>query len=89
MCVCVYLQVREVLEGYLDDDQDMKDMNITAKEQHALQVRKSCLHKAPASALLAAVGRTWGRGLRWSCVRLDQQWRLSRYLPTGGGVIAG
>jgi hypothetical protein len=30
--------VREVLEGYLDDDQDMKDMNITAKEQHALQV---------------------------------------------------
>jgi hypothetical protein len=29
--------VREVLEGYLDDDQDMKDMNITAKEQHALQ----------------------------------------------------
>jgi hypothetical protein len=34
--------VREVLEGYLDDDQDMKDMNITAKEQHALQV--SCWH---------------------------------------------
>lgn len=30
------LQVREVLEGYLDDDQDMKDMNLTAKEQHAL-----------------------------------------------------
>jgi hypothetical protein len=36
---CLLLQVREVLEGYLDDDQDMKDMNITAKEQHALQVR--------------------------------------------------
>jgi hypothetical protein len=33
------VQVREVLEGYLDDDQDMKDMNITAKEQHVLQVR--------------------------------------------------
>jgi hypothetical protein len=32
------VQVREVLEGYLDDDQDMKDMNITAKEQHMLQV---------------------------------------------------
>jgi hypothetical protein len=31
------LQVREVLEGYLDDDQDMKDMNLTAKEQHELQ----------------------------------------------------
>jgi hypothetical protein len=31
------VQVREVLEGYLDDDQDMKDMNITAKEQHAMQ----------------------------------------------------
>ena len=29
--------VREVLEGYLDDDQDMKDMNLTAKEQHAAQ----------------------------------------------------
>jgi hypothetical protein len=34
---CHAVQVREVLEGYLDDDQDMKDMNITAKEQHALQ----------------------------------------------------
>jgi hypothetical protein len=24
-----------VLEGYLDDDHDMRAMNITAKEQHA------------------------------------------------------
>lgn len=35
--------MREVLEGYLDDDQDMKDMNITAKEQHALQVSGVCV----------------------------------------------
>lgn len=26
-------QIREVLEKFLDDDQDMKDMNLTLKEQ--------------------------------------------------------
>ena len=41
---CVYIspmQIREVLENYLDDDQDMRDMNLTAKEQHALQVAEA------------------------------------------------
>jgi hypothetical protein len=35
------VQIREVLENYLDDDQDMRDMNLTAKEQHALQVAEA------------------------------------------------
>lgn len=53
-------QVREVLEGYLDDDQDMKDMNITAKEQHALQVSGVCVERGRVDCGMALGGVGWG-----------------------------
>ena len=31
--ICFSPQLREVLEKFLDDDSDMKDMNLTAKQQ--------------------------------------------------------
>jgi hypothetical protein len=50
-------QIREVLEGYLDDDNDMHDMNLTAKELHAAQ------EAAEAAVRLRCRGRGgWGAG---------------------------
>lgn len=69
---CVQRQVREVLEGYLDDDQDMKDMNITAKEQHALQVRQSGLN------LLGTNGQACGAFTVWAAAPLAV--RLQQYI---------
>ena len=42
MCVvtctlCAWLQVREVLEKFLDDDEDMHDLNLTANEAREMQ----------------------------------------------------
>jgi len=48
-------QVREVLEGYLDDDQDMKDMNLTAKEQHELQQQAEAQVRQPLAVVFVFV----------------------------------
>jgi hypothetical protein len=52
-------QIREVLEGYLDDDQDMHAMNISAKEQHALA--QAAAAAAVGGARARAGGRAGGR----------------------------
>lgn len=77
-CVC-RCQVREVLEGYLDDDQDMKDMNITAKEQHALQQEEAQVGEGPDQWHAAVTARSHSRvqavssGCAWRVQRMPQQ----------------
>lgn len=36
-----------MLEGYLDDDQDMRNMNLTAKEQHAAAAAEAQVSPPP------------------------------------------
>ncbi len=45
------VQLREVLEKFLDDDSDMKDMNLTAKEQEEAEMLQR--HSLRAASLAA------------------------------------
>lgn len=48
--LCVAVQLREVLEKFLDDDSDMKDMNLTAKQEEELALMQRLLMRASTSA---------------------------------------
>ena len=56
------VQLREVLEKFLDDDSDMKDMNLTAKEQEEAEMlqrhtlRAASLAATPFDVPLPATG---------------------------------
>jgi hypothetical protein len=53
--VRVSVQMREVLEKFLDDDEDMHDMNLTAKEQDA-QEKEQKREEVRACVLLCVQG---------------------------------
>lgn len=49
----IHTQLREVLEKFLDDDSDMKDMNLTAKyEQHLASLQRRSLETQSADRLV-------------------------------------
>ena len=57
--------VREVLEKFLDDDDDMHDLNLTANESKELAEMQPNVR-----------GRGWGCGMEsWQYVKIGQHWQ--------------
>ena len=89
--------IKEVLEKYLDDDSDMKDMNLTAKcaqctggrGSPSLRPARTFLkHLGTAGVSFSAREMTWGAASIFISMDVDEVEQVSRSVAQGGGCDA-